>query len=164
MAKPLIKGKFILEKYPGKGGWTYAVLPGVENKSKSQFRWVRVKGKIDGYEIKNYNLMPVKGGKLFLPVKADIRKIIGKQEGDYINVEFYYDDTQVEIPGELLECLKNEPGALETFLSYPAGEQRGFINWILEAKTESTKVKRLTETLRKLSLRQRFYERFDSKL
>jgi len=27
--KPLVNRKYLLEKYPGKGGWTYAAIPEV---------------------------------------------------------------------------------------------------------------------------------------
>ncbi|KAA6311675.1 hypothetical protein EZS27_037243, partial [termite gut metagenome] len=43
---------------------------------------VKVKGSIDGFEFKNYHLLPtVKGnGRLFLAIKAEIRKAIKKQQ------------------------------------------------------------------------------------
>ena len=71
MEKPLIDQKFVLKKIPGKGGWTYADLPRVIQNSNAPFGWVRVKGTIDGIEIKKYNLMPYGEGKLFLPIKMN---------------------------------------------------------------------------------------------
>jgi hypothetical protein len=32
------------------------------------FGWVKVKGSIDGIEFNKYHLMPIGGGRLFLPV------------------------------------------------------------------------------------------------
>lgn len=46
--KPLVNKKYLLEKYPGKGGWTYAVIPEVLQNKKAPFGWVKVKGTIDG--------------------------------------------------------------------------------------------------------------------
>jgi hypothetical protein len=85
MEIPLADNKYLLEKYPGKDGWTYAEIPEVPQSRNSPFGWVKVKGSIDNHEFKNYHLMPMGNGKLFLPVKSDIRKKIGKKEGDWKN-------------------------------------------------------------------------------
>ena len=151
MEKPLINKKFQLEKYPGKGGWTYAVLPGFSIKDKTPFGWLKVRGFIDDFEIKSYNLMPIKGGKLFLPVKAEIRKKIKKEAGDWVKVILYPDFSAIEIPEELLLCLKDEPIAYKNFLSYTEGEQRAFINWIYSAKREETRIERIAKTLAMVS-------------
>jgi len=149
--KPLVNKKYLLEKYPGKGGWTYASIPEVLQDKHSPFGWVKVKGQIDNIEIKNYKLMPMGNGRLFLPVKADIRKKIGKKEGDWVNVVLYADNTPTEIPKEFLLCLIDDPTAHKTFLSYSDGQKKEFIDWIYSAKTDDTKVERITETLRKLA-------------
>lgn len=94
--------------------------------------------------------MPMGNGQLFLPVKAEIRKKIKKQAGDYVTVILYLDDTPVELPEELKLCLQNEPNAYETFCSYTDGEQKAFIDWIYSAKKEETKVERIVKTLKKL--------------
>lgn len=134
-------------KYPGKGGWTYVVVEGITADKKSRFGFVRVKGTIDKYPIKNYNLMPMKTGTLFLPIKADIRKKIGKEAGDFIKVVLYADNEPVEIPEELLLCLKEEPLAHKIFLSFTQSEQKGYIDWIYSAKREQTKADRIVLTI-----------------
>ncbi|MNF50051.1 hypothetical protein D3C85_456180 [compost metagenome] len=149
--KPLINKKYLLEKFPGKGGWTYAAIPEVLQDKHAPFGWVKVKGQIDDFEIKNYKLMPMGNGKLFLAVKAEIRKKIGKEEGDWINVVLFADNAPTEIPEELLLCLRDDPPAYKTFLSYTDGQQKEFIDWIYSAKTDQTKVERIAETLRKLA-------------
>ena len=150
MKEPLLNKTCLLEKFPGKGGWTYAELPEIKPDKNTSFGMVKVKGTVDDYEIKNYNLMPMGNGKLFLPVKAEIRKKIKKQAGDYVHVILYLDDTPVELPEELKLCLQNEPNAYETFCSYTDGEQKAFIDWIYAAKKEETKVERIVKMLKKL--------------
>ncbi len=113
--KPIVDKKYKLEKFTSKGGWTYVPLPGIKITKQNAFGWVKVCGTIDGYEINNFSLMPMSEGVLMLPVKAEIRKIIGKQEGDTVHVILYYDDRPLEIPGELLLCLSDEPRALQFF-------------------------------------------------
>jgi len=153
--KPLVSRNYLLEKYPGKGGWTYAAIPEILQDKKSPFGWVKVRGWIDHYEIKNYKLMPMGNGRLFLPLKAEIRKKIGKQQGDWVQITLYADTEPIEIPEEFLACLKTDPLAFETFISYTDGQKKEFIDWIYSAKTESTKVERIAETLNKLVKRQK---------
>ncbi len=156
MEAPLINKNYLLEKFPGKGGWTYAKIPEIFPDKHAHFGWVRVRGTIDDFEIKNYHLMPMGNGNLFLPVKSEIRKKIGKQEGDYIKVILYADNLPVEIPEELQHCLLDEPTAFSTFLSYTVSEQKAFIEWIYSAKKEETKIERIAATIGKLLKRQKF--------
>jgi len=147
---PLVNGKYLLERFQGKGGWTYVVIPEVLQNKKTPFGWVTVKGAIDSYELKNYRLMPMGNGQLFLPVKAEIRKKIGKKEGDWVTIVLYSDNSSREIPEELLLCLMDDPVAHQAFLSLPDGEQRAFIDWIYSAKKEDTKIERIAKTMDKL--------------
>jgi len=148
--KPLVNKKYKLEKFPGKGGWTFARIPEVLQDKSKPFGWVKVRGTIDGYEIKKYNLAPMGDGKLFLPVRAEIRKKIHKKEGDTVYVILYPDDEPLEVPEEMMLCLKDEPKALKFFQSLTEAEQKHYIDWIYSAKREDTKVNRLAETINRL--------------
>ncbi|NJM94582.1 MAG: DUF1905 domain-containing protein, partial [Cytophagales bacterium] len=112
---PLIKGTFTLEKIPGKGGWTYVALPGLLPDRGQPFGWRRVRGRVDSHQLEAYKLMPMGDGKLFLPVKASVRKKLGKQEGDQVDVELYPDELPLSLPEELTLCLRQETGALDAF-------------------------------------------------
>lgn len=94
--KPLVNKRYLLEKYPGKGGWTYVSIPEVLRDKSTPFGWVKVKGFIDTFEIKNYRLMPMGNGKLFLPVKAEIRKKINKHAGDWVKIILYADSSSLK--------------------------------------------------------------------
>lgn len=159
MEKPLVNNKYLLEKIQGKGGWTYVVIPEILQDKHSHFGWVRVRGFIDSYELKSYHLMPMGNGKLFLPVKAEIRKKIGKKEGDYVHIVLYPDNLPVELPEEIKLCLADDPDAYKTFLSYTDGEQKAFIDWIYSAKKEETKIERIAEMLRRLGRKQKLYDK-----
>jgi len=150
LEKPLIDKKYLLEKFPGKGGWTYAIIPEVLQDKHAYFGWVKVKGFIDDFELKNYRLMPMGNGMLFLPVRAEIRKKIGKKEGDWVHVKLFADNDALEIPKELMLCLEDEPQALKNFLTYTESEQKAYIDWILGAKKEETKIERMAETVNKV--------------
>lgn len=152
MEKPLVNKKYLLEKYQGKGGWTYTILPGIPATLHSKGGLVKVKGFVDDFEIKSYNLFPLKGNPTtyFFPVKAEIRKKIKKEAGDYVHIVLYADNAAIEIPEELLSCLMDTPEAHKTFLSCSDGEKKAFIEWIYSAKTDQTKVERIARTLNKL--------------
>lgn len=147
---PLVDKQYLLEKFKGKGGWTFAKIPEILQSKNTPFGWVRVRGTIDSFEIKNYNLQPMGNGNLFLPVNAEIRKKINKKEGDYVHIVLFADDFPTEIPEELKLCLMDEPNAYKTFLNYTNGEQKTFIEWIYAAKTDATKVQRIAKTLDKI--------------
>jgi hypothetical protein len=49
--KPLVDKEYLLDRFPGKYGWTYAEIPEILPDKNSLFNWVLVKGSIDGYFI-----------------------------------------------------------------------------------------------------------------
>lgn len=155
--KPLVDKKYLLEKFPGKGGWTYTMIPEIPPDKNAPFGWVKVKGSIDGYEISNYHLMPAeKGtGQVFLPIKAEIRKKIKKGAGDYVHIILYPDNEPLKIPEELWLCLQEDTEALSFFNSLNESEQHQYVKWIYAAKTDQTKVDRIAKTLVRLSKKQK---------
>jgi hypothetical protein len=157
--KPLVDKKYKLEKFQGKGGWTYARIPEIIQDKNAHFGWVKVRGSIDGYEFNKYHLMPMGNGKLFLPVKAEIRKKINKKEGDPVRVILYPDNEPLEVPAEMLLCLRDEPAALRVFNSISESEQKFYINWIYSAKKEDTKVERLARSINRLARGLKLYDK-----
>lgn len=153
--KPLVDKEYLLERFPGKGGWTYAELPEIKKDKDAAFGMMKVCGTIDGYEISGYSLMPMGNGRLFIPVKAEIRKKIGKEEGDYVHIKLYKDDAPYQIPEAFELILREELGAYEAFIKYKKWEQRMCINWIYSAKREETVRERILKTLGKVKRRER---------
>ena len=114
------------------------------------FGWVSVKGRIDDHEFSGVKLMPRGNGSLFFPVKASIRKKIGKEAGDTVTIVLFPDDSSPDLPDELRECLENEPEAYEAFSKLGDGAQKSFIDWIYSAKHEETRANRIVQTIEKL--------------
>jgi len=149
--KPLVDGHYLLSKFPGKGGWTYALIPEITPSGRIPFGWVRVSGAIDAYEINRYKLMPNGNGQLFLPVKAAIRRSIGKDVGDQVHVVLFSDDYFDKVPDEIIACFRNEPSHLYTkFQSLKQQEQNDFLNWIYDAKSDEQKAERIVKMMEKL--------------
>jgi len=159
--KPLVDKEYLLEKFPGKGGWTFTFIPEIPPDKHSSFGFLKVRGSIDDYEIKHFNLLPsVKGDdRLFLTVKSEIRKIIKKEAGDYVHIILYPDNEPLEIPEEFSLCLQEDAEALRFFNSLSESEKNNYVKWIYSAKTDRTKVDRIAKTLDRLVENLKYYDK-----
>jgi len=86
-----------------------------------------------------------------LPVKAEIRKNIGKNEGDWVHIILYSDQLPHVNHDDFMICLQDEPIAYQKFIKKQVDEQKTIINWIYSAKNDELKVERMAETLNKLT-------------
>lgn len=147
----IIDGTFILERFDAKGGWTYVALPAIRSGRKKPFGMIPLSGSIDGFPVSKIHVMPMGDGRLFLPVKAAIRKAIGKKQGDKVHVVLSEDISPMEIPGEISLYLSDDPQAEQAFLALTEGQQKMYIDWICAAKKQETKINRIASMMNRVA-------------
>jgi len=141
------------EKQGEKTGWTYIEIPAFVAKTmnSSNKKGFRVKGKLDNYDFYMIALLPMGGGDFIMALNAAMRKAIKKQKGATVQVQMMVDTNEIKPPVELIECLEDEPQAMQYFNSLTKGHQNYFTNWIRSAKTDPTKAKRIAATVNALN-------------
>ncbi|MBK7390471.1 MAG: DUF1905 domain-containing protein [Bacteroidetes bacterium] len=70
-----------------------------------------MKGKIDATPIKMIALIPMGQGNFIMPVKADLRKLLGKKHGMHVEVELQIEKEEVQLDSDFVRCLEEDPAA-----------------------------------------------------
>jgi hypothetical protein len=160
----MVQFSTIIKKFDEQGektGWTYIDVPHtiaakLKPGNKKSFR---VKGKLDQYSFRGLALIPMGGGDFIMALNATIRKNIGKQKGAKVLVILEADDKfTIKPTREFVDCLRDEPSALEFFKSLPKSHQSYFVKWIDSAKTDPTKTRRIGQAVLALSRKHGFGE------
>ncbi|WP_028296901.1 YdeI/OmpD-associated family protein [Olivibacter sitiensis] len=133
-----------------KTGWSYIEVPiAMSEQLKPGYRQsFRVRATLDGILFTGLSLTPMGNGKFILALKQEIRKKLGKEEGDILTVGMEEDkDFKVVIPDDLQLCLLDAEGAADQFMKLAPSHRHYFIKWINEAKTMGTRSKRIAMTV-----------------
>ena len=139
-----------------KTGWTYIEIPlDIAEQLKPDHRKsFRVKGFLNQLAIAGMALTPMGEGNFILALKADIRKALKKRRGDVLHVRLEtHDDFAFTPPAGLMECLEEDEASLDFFNSLTKSHQEYFYKWIDSAKTEPTRIKRITKMVLALSMK-----------
>jgi uncharacterized protein YdeI (YjbR/CyaY-like superfamily) len=97
-------------------------------------------------------------GDFIMPLDAGLRKAIRKIKGAKVKVQLEVDNATIKPPADLMECLADEPRALEFFKTMAKSHQNYFGNWISSAKTDVTRAKRIAQTVNAMAKSRNFGE------
>lgn len=112
---------------------------------------VKVKATFDGYEYRG-SIVRMGTPCYILGITKEIRNAIGKTFGDEIIVTVEKDEEErtLEIPAALLEVIQQEEEVKEFWESLSFSMKKKYVTWIMSAKKEETKEKRLLVVAEKL--------------
>lgn len=140
-----------LQRFPGKGGWTYAPLPSIALEKKNAFGWARVSGFIDDYQLTNHSVMPMSNGMLFFAVRAEIRKSIKKEAGDMVHIRLFLDDASPELPADISAALNKHKKASRFFEQLATHNRKTYIDYVNAASGEQDRKERIQYMVEELA-------------
>ncbi|HEY4798915.1 MAG TPA: YdeI/OmpD-associated family protein [Bacteroidia bacterium] len=148
------------EKMGEKTGWSYIEIHAdlAQKLKPGNKKSFTVKGKLDNYSFSKTSLLPMGEGKFIMPLKASLRKSIGKEHGAIVKVEMEEDKSKFVFNKDFMACLQDEPLALNYFRQLPGSHQKYFSKWIDGAKTDTTKANRIAQAVNSLSKEKGFAE------
>lgn len=136
----------------GVGTWTYFNIPREVAIAFGLKRQIRVKGTINGYPFRSTAL--AKGdGMHYLVVGKSIRDQIQAAHGEMVLVimESDNEEREVVLPEALMQALVSNPLAREAFEKLSYLHKKEYVNWVLGAKQEATRQRRIEKILALLS-------------
>jgi hypothetical protein len=88
-----------------------------------------------------------------LLVRSDVRKELGVQVGDRVQVRVELDSAPrvVTLPEDAASLVEANPDAAATWEKLAPSHRRAYADWITEAKRPETRQRRIEETVRKLA-------------
>jgi hypothetical protein len=134
---------------PG-GGGAYVTIPFDVEKTFGKKR-VKIKATIDGAPYRG-TLVRMGSPQHMLLVLKEIRERIGKSFGDKVTIELEEDiePRQVEVPPDLQSALEADPPSQATFNQLSYTHQREYVRWIMEAKRDQTRQRRIQQAIEML--------------
>ena len=160
----MIEFKAEIEKFAQMGektGWTYIFVPQViaDQIKPGCRKSFRVKGNLDQVAVDGLAMVPMGAGDFIIALKSSLRKQLKKKEGAMLQIVLEEDlEFKIVMPPEMEICLEEEPYLMQNFMRMPKSHQNYFINWYNSAKTEPTKIKRLTMLVKAMDQQMDFGE------
>ncbi len=149
--------KAVIQKFEKNGektGWSFIYIPIdiSEALAPGNRKGFRVKGSLDKFPIEGVALIPMGDGEFIMPINAGMRKGTHKATGATLTVRIEFDPKEYELNTDFMMCLEDVPRAHTYFKSLTKSHQNYFSKWIDSAKTETTKSKRITQSIQALEM------------
>lgn len=138
------------------GAWTCLKVPrDVPAVFGSRAR-IAVKGTINGFGIRT-SIFPMGDGEFFMMVNKRMQKGAGVAKGDKVSLVIELDDAPrvIEVPEELKTALDKDPDATKAFDGMPYSHRKEYTDWIVEAKRQETRDRRVEKALTMIRDRKR---------
>lgn len=153
----------VILKFDKKGektGWRYIEIPAdvAQQLKPGNKKSFTVKGFLDMLPIEQISLLPMGDGNFIIPVNADTRKALHKNEGAMLHVQLAEDNSEFAYPEDIMSCLEDDTGASAFFNSLPGSHRKYFIKWIQSAKTDTTRIKRIAQMVNACAKGMRYNE------
>ena len=89
------------------------------------------------------------GGRFMIPLSAENREASGLSAGDEVDVEITLDTAprEMKAPDDLAEALRASPEAQAFFESLSFSHKRSYVDWIVGAKKDETRERRVTQAV-----------------
>ncbi|KRC63761.1 hypothetical protein ASE12_02655 [Aeromicrobium sp. Root236] len=89
------------------------------------------------------------GGRFMIPLSAENRSAAGVGAGDEVDVEIALDTAprEMKAPDDLAEALRASPEAEAFFESLSFSHKRSYVDWIVAAKKDETRQRRVTQAV-----------------
>lgn len=113
----------------------------------------KVQVTINGYTYRSS--VGAMGGRVMLPVSAQVRASAGIAAGDEVDVDIELDTEPrtVTVPADLAEALDHDPAARRAFDGMSYSHQSRWVLSIEDAKTPQTRQRRIDKTISELRSR-----------
>ena len=146
MGKKIRTFNAVLQKIPEINA-TYICLPFDATEEYGRRHMIKVKATIDGVLYRG-SLVDMGMGTM-LGVTQEIRKKIGKNQGDTVEISLESDleKRTVEIPEDAVEIFNSNEDAYSYFSSLSYSNKKEYIRWITDAKREETRLRRLNQMI-----------------
>lgn len=137
-----------IQKVPDKDG-AFIEIP-IDIEKEFGAKRVKIKAKFDGIDYRG-SIVSM-GGRYVIGITKAIRKEIGKDASENIFVEVEKDEEvrEIELPIDFKIELEKSAEALKFYNSLSYSIKRKYYEWIISAKKEETRQKRIIEAIEKL--------------
>ena len=98
--------------------------------------------------------MPTGDGRHYFIVSPSVRKGTGARLGDMLDMRFVIDEQdRVDMPPALSDALAAQPAMQAAWMKLTPGQRRGHAYQVAQAKTDTTRQRRIQSVLESLSAR-----------